>query len=313
MSNVMVADERSEEASALDTTKDKWYKAPGAASSSRCPREGSMLLERRKGGGVTIVRTNCNSWRCLGCRNRNDRRFRAIVEIGCSTLGRSCFITITYKAGSERLKDAECVAKDWRALWRRLSKVAPWTADLEWLRVMEKTKRQTPHFHLIAGPINVERQINCWGSSLEIRRYRERLPFCECVAHTFARAWSSVQRGESYIVHAIEVNSSKGAGKYLSKYMIKTASEGPESRVSKRRWSTSRGWPVERRVRLEGSLEENGWRRRQWADGYVKDFSELEKHLSANASERRMTEKQAREAQKRAVKAFIKLGKENQR
>ena len=306
-----VGDERSEEPSPLDTTKDKWYK-PGAASSSMCPRQGSILLERRRGGGVTIVQTNCNSWRCLGCRNRNERRFRAIVEIGCSMLQRSCFITITYKAGSERLNDAECVKKDWRALWRRLRKDAPWTAELEWLRVMEVTKKKTPHFHLIAGPINGARQINCWGSSLEIRRYRERLASCECVAHTFARSWSRVQRGESYLVHALEVNSAKGAGKYLGKYMAKTLVDEAESRGMGRRWSTSRGWPAEPRVRLAGSVDGDGWTRRQWEAGYVKDFTELRKSLSESASERRMSNKQARDAEKRALKAFIRLGKENQ-
>ena len=130
------------------------------------------------------------------------------------------------------------------------------------------------------------------------------------MAHTFARAWSSVQGGESYLVHTIEVNSSKGAGKYLAKYMGKNQLDAPERRVMTRRWSTSRGWPAERRVRLAGSVDGDGWKRRQWAAGPVKDYSELQKHLSENASERRMSAKQAREAKARAMKAYVRIAKE---
>lgn len=305
----------SERPSPLDTTKDKWYK-PGSGSSSECPRQGSILLERRRGGGVTIVQTNCNSWRCLGCRDRNSRRFRAIVEVGCSTLKRSCFITTTYRAGSSRLDDAECVGKDWRALWRHLRKSSPWTQKLEWLRVMEVTKRQTPHFHLIAGPIPEGKPINCWGSSLEIRTYRERLESCECVAHTFARSWSRVQRGESYLVHAIAVSSAKGAGKYLAKYMGKAQGGVVNHNTGmKRRWSTSRGWPAEKRVRLVGSIDGDGWTRRSWAAGPVRDWDELQKAVAKNpanrnAGERRMSEKQVAEAKKRAMKAYMRIAKE---
>ena len=303
------ADERSEEAPPLDTTKDKWYN-PGAASSSHCPRQGSILLERRRGGGVTVVQTTCNSWRCLGCRNRNERRFRAIVEIGCSTLKRSCFITITYKAGARRLADAQCVPKDWRALWRVLHKQTLWTRDLKWLRVMETTKKGTPHFHLIAGPIPEAKPINCWGSSLEIKRYRERLDTCECVAYTFARAWRRVQRGESYLVHAMVINSEKGAGKYLAKYMEKTLADELIERGMARRWSTSRDWPAERRVRLAGSVDGDGWTRREWTEGPVKEYSELQKHLSKNAGERRMSEKQAREEHRRVMKEYMRMAKD---
>ncbi len=102
------------------------------------------------------------------------------------------------------------------------------------------------------------------------------------------------------------VTSEKGAGKYLAKYMQKSLDEP----VATRRWSTSRDWPCEKRVRLAGSVDGDGWKRRQWAEGPVKDYNELQKHLSANAGERRMSAKQVREEHRRAVKAFISLGRE---
>lgn len=301
------AEQREAELSPLDTTKDNCYN-PGAASSSSCPRGGSILLERRRGGGVTIVRTTCNSWRCLGCRDRNLNRFKAMVSTGASTLGRCAFITITYRAGSGRLQDAECVSKDWKALWRRLHKTESWTRNLQWVRVMELTKKGVPHFHLIAGPIEEGRAINCWGSSLEIRRYRERLASCECVAHTFARSWSGVQHNESYIVHAIGVREGRSVGSYMAKYMSK-AFEWPGQTGMLRKYSKSRGWPSEPRARLQGSLEEHGWRRRLWQQGPVRDWKELEPTLSENAGERRLTEEQMERERKAALARLVKLGR----
>lgn len=302
------AEQREAELPPLDTTKDNWYN-PGAASSSECPRKGSILLERRRGGGVTIVRTTCNSWRCLGCRDRNINRFKAMVTTGASTLGRCAFITITYKAGAARLRDAECVAKDWRALWRQLHRYQPWTKKLQWVRVMEMTKRGTPHFHLIAGPIDEPRRINCWGSSLEIRRYNERFASCQCVAHSFARSWRRVQRDESYLVHAIPVRGSgRACGSYMAKYMSK-AFPWPGAAGMQRKYSKSRGWPSEPRARLQGTLEGDGWRRRLWQEGGVRDWGELEKTLSKHAGERRLTEKQEERERKAWLGRFIKLGR----
>ena len=299
--------ERSEAPTALDITKDNCYEE-GAAGSSLCPRRGSMLLERR-GGGVTVVLTNCNSWRCLGCRDRNMNRFRAIVSSGVSTLGRSSFITITYKAGVDRLRVAGCVGRDWKALWRLVRRSDPWTQNLKWLRVMEVTKKGVPHFHLVVGTIPEGKSSNCWGSSLEIGKYRERMERCDCVAHTFGRAWSAVNAGESYIVHAIEVKNGPGAGAYMAKYMGKEFEWIGETGMQ-RKFSKSRGWPSDPRIRLEGSLELNGWRRRQWTGGTVKDFEKLEEKLSVRAGERRRTSKQVVEAGEAARNRFIRAGRE---
>lgn len=236
---------------------------PGAASSSRCPRAGSMLLEtfdqRRY-----LVNTTCNTWRCLACRDRMKSKFKRKVATGCSRLGRCMFITITYKAGSKRLERADCVAMDWKALSRRLRKHQPWLAEMAWLRVMELTKAGTPHHHLVMGPVPEDRKIRCWGRNLEIVAYMDRFDSCECAAHCLAREWKAVT-GDSWIVHTIAVTSAKGAGGYMAKYMGKEFNEERAAALGMvRRWSTSRSWPGSGRLRLLRTLGE-GWRRAVYA------------------------------------------------
>ncbi len=117
-------------------------------------------------------------------------------------------------------------------------------------------------------------------------------------------------------MHTIVVNSAKGAGKYLAKYMGKAQGGVVNERAGmKRRWSKSRGWPSEPRVRLVGSIDGDGWTRRQWTAGPVRDWDELQKAMATdernrNAAERRMSERQAKEAKKRAMKAYMRLAKE---
>ena len=298
---VVCGAERSEAPSALDTTKDKWYH-PGAALSSRCPREGSMLLESKEGKRI-IVNTTCNSWRCTSCRDKNRARFKAVVASGISNLANSAFITITYKADSQRLLVAGCVARDWKALFRALKKSDPWIVSLPKMRIMELTKRGTPHFHLVIGNIPEERRIRCFGRSLNIDDYRRRFDDCLCVAHCIARAWARVQGGESYIVHSMPVSSAMGAAVYLSKYLDKGFdAERGERLGMKRRWSTSRNWPSEARSRLKESGR--GWRRTQWASHQVIE-SELE--MDTELLERRETEKQKEARKVSSAKRLLRV------
>ena len=129
-----------------------------------------MLLENMK-GEVLFAETNCGSWRCLGCRDRNRARFRAIVKYGVSTLGPCMFTTLTYKEGVQRLRHAGCVSKDWKAFYRLLRKREPQLAKKACLRVMELTKAGTPHFHLLTGPISSDERIRCWREPFDVSDY----------------------------------------------------------------------------------------------------------------------------------------------
>jgi len=241
----------------------------GAATSSACPRSGSVLLESWK-GNVGIVNTTCNTWRCKGCRDRIRNRFKKLVSSGVSTLGRCSFTTITYQADSERLKDARCVARDWQALLRLLKKCEPQVAKMQWLRVMELTKRGTPHHHLVMGPVPKTMEIACWHGKLHAPKFNSRLD-CDCLAHRISRQWLKVT-GDSWVVHTIIVSGANGAGGYMAKYMGKEFDgERAEYLGMARRWSNSRGWPGPRRNRLAHSKSAGGlgYRRNVYRFGQV--------------------------------------------
>lgn len=268
MSSNPVSTERSEgDLNSLDTYRTN---GTGRGSSGDCPRAGSVLLEDWRMRRV-LINTTCNSWRCLGCRDRNMAAFKARVSTGVSRLGRCSFTTLTYKADVRPQSDAKYVSTDWKALMRRLRRNAPWVKDLAWLRVMELTQKGTPHHHLVMGPIPQGKQIRCWRRNDKIVAdwYLGRMDSCECLAHCIAREWYAVT-GDSWMVHAIPVTSSKGAGAYLAKYMRKEFDgERAETLGMSRRWSTSRSWPGSKRLRLVQSGKANGWRRNLFRYGHV--------------------------------------------
>ncbi len=281
----------------LDTIKDKWNR--GSALTSVCPRRGTMLLETAT-GKVLERQTNCNSWRCVSCRVRNRSRFQAIVTKGCSTLGRCSFITITYRAVSQRKQDASYVQRDWKEFWRRVRRI-PSLKNLEHLRVMELTKKGVPHFHLIVGPVPQEMRIKCWrGSDFVIGTYRARMDDCMCLSHICGRLWLAIT-GDSYIAYAIPVTSAKGAGSYLAKYMMKGGDVAEREALGmKRRWSTSRGWPSDKRMRL---LSEGGWSRLLWSEGSPPhDLEEKWDKVGTSG-----TAEQKKEKRLAGVRRFVKM------
>lgn len=262
-----------------------------------------MLVEGRD-LNRSMVETSCNTWRCLSCRDRNMRRFKAIVQHGCSVLERCMFITITYKAGSKRLSRAGCVARDWRAFFRLLHREYPETKEWGILRVMELTKKGTPHFHLIAG--KVSGRIRCYGKNLDGPVFISRLG-CDCWSHRMSAVWKRVQKGESWIVHTIPVASAVGAGAYMGKYLGKEFSQERATVLGmKRRYSVNRKWPRENRVRIVAPGTD-GWRRVTWAEGLT-DLTELVDNYDYPRS---YTDCQLEKNKRRAAKALLKkLGRE---
>ncbi len=236
-------------------------------------------------------------------------RFKAIVRAGISTQIRCAFITITYKAGAERLNHAGCVARDWKAFLRLLQQKHPELRSLPMLRVMELTKQGTPHFHLCIGSVPSDTPLRCYGNSFEVGPFLRRWNTCPCLSHKLARVWSAVQNGESWIVHCVPVRGAGGAAVYLAKYMAKEFDgERMEVLGMKRRFSKSRNWPSEPRARLEGS-HGKGWRRSWFKEGWV-DVESLKPGLSEEAGKMRRTERQQEEVTKQALRRVIAAGKE---
>lgn len=283
----------------LDTIKDKYNK--GFAGSSECPRAGSMLLENSMENRM-IVNTSCNTWRCVSCRDRNLRRFKAMVSFGCSVLERSMLITITYAADSKRLGAVGCVTRDWQAFWRIVHKDYPQTKSWGLLRVMELTKKGIPHFHVIAGKVVDSETMRCYGTTLPKRFFGPAFEECECWSHRLSRVWRRVQAGESYIVHTIPVASARGAGAYLGKYLGKELDADRGASLGMvRRYSANSLWPREKRSRLMTG-DHNPWRRAVWKGGkvYTEDMEMCD-------FERRRTDRQVRKARKDAAARFLRL------
>jgi len=237
--------------------------------------------------------------------------FRARVTLGVSTLERSAFMTLTYKEGSRRLEDAGCVAKDWRALWRLLNKHHPETKAMEWMRVMELTKKGTPHHHVVIGP--VKGRIRCWPrDGFRIAKYRAGLSGgCECLAHKWGRLWKLVT-GDSYIVHATAVTGAEGAGAYMAKYLVKEFDgERAKELGMARRWSSSRGWAGNGRRRLR-QTESAGWARHNWSPHHVgEDLLGGPEDLlvrTGNDITKRRDAEQARKRLERKVLSFVEDG-----
>ncbi len=211
----------------------------GIATSSHCPRSGLAKLWDYSGGYIEIP-TKCKTWRCKGCRNRLIGLFKARVQMASLTLAPCCFTTVTYAAGGRTREAASYVKQDWKAFWRLLSRSGE--SSPKWLRVMEVTKKGTPHHHLLMGPILTE--MRCYGNWFDVRRFQRRFDSCECWSHTMARAWYQVT-GDSYITHVVPTIEGAGAGGYMAKYLTKTF--GMEGRLKTlgmtRRWSTSKGFP----------------------------------------------------------------------
>ncbi len=236
--------------SILDRTSVKAAKS-GLASTDECPRKGWVKLWTRNGHHTTME-TNCKTWRCRSCRDRLVTRFKLLVETGCSLLPQSALITVTYRADVERGPTAEYVKRDWRALLRRTEQL--W--EMPWLRVMELTKKDVPHHHLVAG---ADREVRCYRRFLH-KDFTRVFDSCGCLSHELSRVWYAVT-GDSYIVHAMPVSGAAGAASYLAKYLAKThfdSQERLDALGMSRRWSTSRNWPGDKRLRLKRT-DEGGW------------------------------------------------------
>lgn len=224
----------------------------GSALLGSCPRTGWVELFTKEGRSV-ILPTRCKTWGCVICRRTLVSLFRARVEHGVSTLGRCCFITLTYQRDTPAPRSVASVRAEYTALWRRLHRRFP---QWQWLKVTELTTAGIPHHHLIVGPIEGRRR--CHGYRIRKGRdtaiYRGRIGLCDCLAHVFAEQWLAVT-GDSYMCFQVEVNDAQGAGGYLAKYLIK---QWLGKRWPGRRFTTSRGWPGGGRLQLARTLSQ-GW------------------------------------------------------
>lgn len=191
-------------------------------------------------GETVTVKVTCKTWRCVACREATKRKVQRRIAYGISTLGQCYFITLTLKLVSGTMtKDARFVSRAWRALLSRLKYQNPSRyKKMAWFKVIELTKRNQPHLHLIVGGLG----------EVQLKELHA----------DWSQAWLT-STGDSFIVDVRKVIGVKGAAFYLTKYVTKGVlqREVLESKGFLRRWSASANWP--RGVVSNRGSEEQVW------------------------------------------------------
>ncbi len=235
------------------------------------------------------------------------------MEHGCLALGDSYLITVTYRtAGSETLKLAPSVAKDWTALVRSLQKKHP---KLAWFKIPELTKKKQIHLHAIVGGLNEQALADCkadgWGRCAHKRTYDWATAICSknCLEHELSKLWYQIT-GDSFIVDVRPVLWARGAASYVSKYLTKDMYDRSElwNRGFKRRWSCSRNWPSPQAMHFAITASSTDWHERQfvYADSPIKDAMRQEvKDTKYSLYSTKVGEPMARKDDKRRKKKTI--------
>lgn len=217
------------------------------------------MLLYDKIGYAGAARTACKTWSCIKCKKSLVSYFNKRVRYA-SRQEQSYFITVTFKMGKDRLRDAEYAEAKLTAWLRTLRKRY---TELTYVKVPELTKKGQIHYHLMSTGIGdlTSSEICCGkqdrGKHLHKKNQEWLRKVCYCLEHVFARAWYEIT-GDSFIVQVDRVYNAKGAGSYLSKYFSKGFGDRGdlEARGFKRRYSFSRNFPKLERMQYLGTKEE---------------------------------------------------------
>lgn len=238
----------------------------------KCPKWGHVFLTTPN-GKTWVAETSCKTWRCKVCRTKMLAYVEARIAAGIIQHGNCLLITVTLRWDGETNRDAEYVQARWRGLLYRLKSRGLWKTGTEWFRVIELTKNNQPHLHLILT--SQKQRSRCYSADgIDAKTYKKRLATCGCVAHTWARIWLEVT-GDSYIVDVQPIITGGGTARYLAKYLTKAADnqEGMEALGFKRKYSTSRKWPGGRmRFKISKAAGGKGFASVQFTPGTTGKF-----------------------------------------
>ncbi len=230
-------------------------KGYGRASSQSCPKRGYVCLRDKITGMEYVVATNCRTWSCLGCRDRNLAAVRARIRYGCWMAKRSSFITVTYRyAGPSTVRTRTAVGKDLARLLYKLKKRSEWSG-MKWFAVPELTKKGQVHVHLIVSDHERAQEACTPRAAYDLAWAKVcRVRGGICAEHEWASYWSEIT-GDSFVVDARAAYGDPG--RYLGKYMSKSLAQrqGLVGLGFVRRWSCSRNWP-RGEMRMQGSIDD---------------------------------------------------------
>lgn len=209
-------------------------------------KNGGFVRLYLNGERITMP-TICKTWSCETCQIALKQRLREMIRYGCSMDEHSYFITLTYRRTSDTVVDAEYVKGTWTAFLRKFRQQEP---KLKWFKVVEATKKGTPHLHLIMNglgkriPCDSGKDGNGVCAHEWTKRYMQKSCKKDCLEHQIGKLWMEVT-GNSYVVDARQMLTAGGAAAYLTKYLTKNFLSwyNLQELGFQRRWSCSRNWP----------------------------------------------------------------------
>lgn len=174
-----------------------------------CHRQGVCV--KRQDGKVTVYPVRCKSWNCPDCQHYRARLLRAQAYEGKPDK----FITITvnphwFNSPEERCREMTKAWRDFVREWRRTHG----GKRIEYMYVIERTKRGEPHMHILAR--------SDWIPQKELS------------------AWMARRMGAP-VVDIQKPRTRRGAVRYIAKYVTKELHQFDGSK----RYFRSRGWLTE--------------------------------------------------------------------
>lgn len=239
----------------------------GSPTEAVCQKRGYVVLTAPD-QTIGAYPTNCKSWRCIPCRRKLLALFIERAMIGYSTIGPLFFITNTFKKELHTTVNATDAGLVWSEYLKRMRKRHP---NLQYLKVIELTKQKQPHFHCLVGGLGMM-QDNCRRDNQKVtpkhlhgrckllpRRRgqgKDGTSHSLCLEHDVYETWKAAS-GDSFINLTRRVYGVVGLCNYLSKYMMKNATEFEEQKNLGfgKRWTQSYGWPKLPKMMLRGTLE----------------------------------------------------------
>ncbi len=246
----------------------------------KCPRAGWIVCYAdswKLGRPVPAIgkETSCHQYQCRVCGPKRGAYVGLRAEVGCLMVGRSWFITLTFRRrrGSRPLSETEARTEDrsWARLgvqrgmplnaggvsvaWRRfLSRLQELQIPMRWMKVVELTKKGQPHLHLLMNGIGTWESI-CKLPNWTFDSWRHNT--CQCLLHVISKLWYKATKGDSWITDARPIKSARGISVYLSKYLVKAFDNRTkmENLGFTKRYSSSAKWGGERR-RMVGTLND---------------------------------------------------------
>ncbi len=238
----------------------------------KCLKASFIRLYDEAGKYVGTERTMCKTWNCQRCSLALKSLFKKRVRHG-SMAGPSYFITVTLRLAKNETASADSANRVLTVLLRRLKSRYP---SLYYVKVPELTKKNQPHFHLMAGGFGVPTK-DCCGRKMKGRHVHTyskawARQTCECLEHQIANIWLETTN-DSYRVQVDAVYNARGAGAYMAKYFTKTFEEhrSLDDAGFSRRFAFSRNFPKLDKLQMAATKEDR-WGHVEIIDRKAPDF-----------------------------------------